>query len=174
MFYTQSFELPGSKQNTCDVYYDGVKVTIPVNYEHEHEFSMTVINDAKGMLYTALKSYIELDSYNHYTCPSATMHIRSLTGQVKNYDTDSWGSKRGFGSPLHGENGQGSSIAYCGADIIAYGVRFVSIGGLSYGQSSNDVQTFTLNGTMVEYSHLPLTLSDRVNHKSIYKGTGRS
>ena len=132
-FYTQSFELPGSKQNTCDVYYDGIKVTIPINYEHEHEFSMVVINDAKGMLYTALKSYIELDSYNHYTCPSATMRVKSLTGQVRNMDTDSWGSKSGWGRPLNGDNGQGSSIEYCGADIVAYGVRFTSIGGLSYG-----------------------------------------
>ena len=33
----------------------------------EHEFSMTVVNDAQGFIYSAIKSYIEYDSYNHYS-----------------------------------------------------------------------------------------------------------
>jgi hypothetical protein len=79
-FFVSSFDLPGSKQNTCDIFYDGIKITIPVNYEHEHEFSMTVINDMQGYIYTAIKTYIEFDSYNHFTRPNNTLKLKVLTG----------------------------------------------------------------------------------------------
>jgi hypothetical protein len=50
---------------------------------------------------------------------------------------------------------------------MAYGVRFTAISGLTYGQGNNDIQTFTVNGTVIEYSHLPLGLQKQVYNKSI-------
>lgn len=145
-FFVQSFDLPGSKQNTCEIFYNGIKMTLPVNYECEHEFSMTVVNDAQGFIYSAIKSYIEYDSYNHYSSSQQKLIIRALTGQVYNYNTG-----------LVGDNN--FDIAYQGTVIVAYGVRFNSMSGLTYGQNSNDMQTFTVQGTLIEYSHLPKDLS---------------
>lgn len=162
-FFVTNFSLPGSKQNTCDLHYDGIKITVPVNYECDHEFSMTFINDAKGFVYSLLKAYIEYDSYNHYTLPTQSITIKALTGQIRNCDTDSSGTTKKYqgklGSPLAGDAGEGDTIAYCGSSIKCYGVRLTSISGLEYGYSNNDVQTFTVQGTMVEYSHLPGTLT---------------
>ena len=141
--FVQSFELPGSKQNTCEIFYDGIKMTLPINYEHDHEFSMTVLNDAQGFIYSAIKSYIEYDSFNRYSSSQKKMVIKALTGQVKS---------KSF-------TGGATEIAYQGAVIVAYGVRFTSISGLTYGQSNNDIQTFTVQGTLIEYSHLPQSLS---------------
>ena len=115
-------------------------MTIPINYDHEHEFSMTVINDSNGLLYTAFKTYIELDTYNHYSNSGQSILIKSLTGQVYTYDG-------------------GKVMPYAGARILCDGVRFTSISGLQYGQSNNEIQTFTLQGTMISYSHLPTDLS---------------
>jgi len=136
-FFVNSIELPGSRQNTCEVFYDGIKILIPVNYEHDHEFSMTLLNDANGYVYTLIKTWIEFDSYNHYTDPGSTMLIKALTGQIY----------------ADGNN------QYDGSRIYCKGVRFTSISGLSYGQGNNDIQTFTVQGTLIEYSHLPYSLS---------------
>ena len=157
--FVQSIELPGSKQNTCEIFYDGIKMTIPVNYECDHEFSMTILNDAQGFIYSAIKTYIEYDSYNHFSSSQNKMIIKALTGQMKNGEIhDSEESWQEW--PLIDDSTDGE-VAYQGAVIVAYGVRFTSIGGLSYGQSSNDIQTFTVQGTLIEYSHLPLSLSDK-------------
>lgn len=145
-FFVQSFDLPGSKQNTCEIFYDGIKMTLPVNYECEHEFSMTVINDAQGFIYSAIKSYIEYDAFNHYGSSQQKLIVKALTGQIYGFETG-----------LIGDNK--FDLAYQGSVIVAYGVRFNSIGGLTYGQSNNDVQTFTVQGTLIEYSHLPKDLS---------------
>lgn len=51
------------------------------------------------------------------------MVIKALTGQVK---------AKSF-------TGSETEIAYQGAVIVAYGVRFTSISGLTYGQSNNDI-----------------------------------
>lgn len=152
--FITNFELPGSKQNTCEIFYDGIKVTIPVNYEHEHEFSMTILNDAQGFIYSTIKSFIELDSYNHYTRTNNNMRVKALTGQVSTAVTG-----------LEGDSG--NSVPYQGAMIVCYGVRLTSMGGLTYGQSNNDLQTFTVQGSMIEYSHLPLGLSKQVSHSNI-------
>lgn len=158
-FFVQTFELPGSKQNTCEIFYDGIKITIPVNYEHEHEFSMTIINDMQGYIYSAIKSYIELDSYNHFTKPKTTLKIKVLTGQVRNSKIINKEKKE---TNLYGSNG--SEIKYQGSVIMAFGVRLVSISGLSYGQNNNNIQTFTVQGTFIEYSHLPLHLHKTTIH----------
>lgn len=156
--FVQSIDLPGSKQNTCEIFYDGIKMTIPVNYECDHEFSMTIINDAQGFIYSAIKTFIEYDTYNHYSSSQNRMIIKALTGQIKNRKIhDSFYSYQE--RPLR-DNSPAGDIAYQGAVIVAYGVRLTSISGLSYGQSSNDIQTFTVQGTLIEYSHLPLCLSD--------------
>ncbi len=149
-FFVQSIEFPGSKQNTCDVFYDGIKITIPVIYDNEHEFSMTIINDMQGYIYTALKSYIEIDSYNRNTLPSNTLTIHCLTGQISGSKTRLIGDK--------------NVIAYQGSIIKAKGVRFTAISGLSFGQSSTEIQTFTINGTFIEYVHMPLNMDKLINY----------
>lgn len=158
--FVQSFELPGSKQNTCEIFYDGIKLTLPVNYESEHEFSMTIINDAQGFIYSAIKSYIEYDAFNHYSSSQKRMVIKALTGQINSTPV-----LRKHETYLKGD--MSLDVAYQGSYIIAYGVRFNSISGLTYGQSNNEIQTFTVQGTLIEYSHLPLSLADKKNSRNI-------
>lgn len=79
-FFIQSINLPGSKQNTTEVFYDGVAITIPVNYEPEHDFQMVVINDARGFIYSVLRGYMSMTSLNRWTDPKADMYVKVLTG----------------------------------------------------------------------------------------------
>lgn len=68
------------KQNFTEVYYDGRKVDIPINHEYEHEFSMTVLNDAQGYIYSAIVSFLMSDSTNILANSGYTMTVKALTG----------------------------------------------------------------------------------------------
>lgn len=129
-FFIQNIDLPGMKQNFTELYYDGRKVDIPINCEYEHEFSMTVLNDGSGYIYAALTNFILTDSTNYAASSGFTMTIKGLTGDSK----------------------------YAGSLITCRGVRFESISGLSFGQADNDVQTFTINGKIIDFTYTPGSL----------------
>lgn len=72
--------MPESKLNTCDIYFDGVAITLPINFEAGHDFSMTVINDARGFIYPVMRSYMALDALNRFTDTGKNMYVKVLTG----------------------------------------------------------------------------------------------
>lgn len=126
-FFIQDIGLPGVKQNFTEVYYNGRRVDIPINHEYEHEFNMTVLNDAQGYIYAAITNFIVTDASNHLANSGYTMTIKGLTGD-KNY---------------------------AGSLITCRGVRFEQVAGLTFGQSDNDIQTFSVSGRMIDFSYTP-------------------
>lgn len=134
-FFIQSIELPGLHQNFTELYYDGRKVDIPINHEYDHEFSMTVLNDASGYIYSALTNFIVSDATNVLANSGYTMTIKALTGDSK----------------------------YSGSMITLNGVRIVSISGLSFGYDQNDIQKFTIQGKLIDFSVTPGALGTASN-----------
>ena len=53
------------QQNFAELYYNGRKIEVPINYDFSHEFSMTVLNDAQGFIYSTLVDFVMSDSGNH-------------------------------------------------------------------------------------------------------------
>lgn len=134
-FFVESITLPGLRQNMTELYYDGRKVDIPINIDYDHEWSATILNDAQGYIYTAISQFIMSDSKNTLANSGYTMTIKALTGD-KNYR---------------------------GSVITCRGVRIEGIDGLSYGQSSNEIQKFGIRGRMLDFSHAPGLLGTTSN-----------
>lgn len=134
-FFIQSIDLPGLHQNFTELYYDGRKVDIPINHEYDHEFSMTVLNDASGYIYSALTNFIVSDSSNILANSGYTMTIKALTGD-KNYS---------------------------GTMITLNGVRIENISGLTFGYDNNDIQKFTINGKLIDFTVTPGALGTAAN-----------
>ena len=135
-FFIQSIEIPGVHQNFAELYYDGRKVDIPVNHEYDHEFNMTIINDAQGYVYSALVNFIASDSSNVLANSGYTMTVKALTGDEKNY---------------------------AGSMITLNGVRIESVSGLSFGYDQNDIQTFTISGKIIDFTYTPGALGTASN-----------
>ena len=127
-FFIQSIEIPGVHQNFTELYYDGRKVDIPINHEYDHEFTMTVLNDAQGYIYSTLVNFIASDSSNVLANSGYTMTIKALTGDEDNY---------------------------AGSMITLNGVRIESVSGLSFGYDQNDIQTFTISGKIIDFTYTP-------------------
>ena len=60
--------------------YDGKEVFVPVSYEYDHDFSMTVLNDANGYIYSAITNFIMSDATTNLIGNSYTMLVKALTG----------------------------------------------------------------------------------------------
>ena len=99
--------LPGQHQNFTTVHYDGKEVYIPVSYEYDHDFSMTVLNDANGYIYSAVTNFMVSDMSTSLVGSGYTMLVKALTGDSN----------------------------YKGTTYTLNGVRFSSVSGLSYGYS---------------------------------------
>lgn len=127
-FFIQSIDIPGVHQNFTELYYDGRKVDVPVNFEYDHEFSMTVLNDAQGLIYATLVNFIANDASNALAKSGYTMTVKALTGD----DTH-----------------------YAGSMITLNGVRIESVSGLSFGYDQNEIQTFTISGKMIDFTYTP-------------------
>lgn len=126
-FFVQSITIPGVKQNFGDVYFDGRLVDVPYNHEFEHEFSVSVINDAQGYIYSAIQNFIMSDSTSTMVNSGYTMTVKALTGDSK----------------------------YKGSLYTLKGVRFESLGPLSYGYNQNDISTFDLGLKCIEVTATP-------------------
>ena len=53
-FYITDITIPSVQTNFAELYYNGRKVDIPINYDYSHEFTITVLNDAQGYIYSAI------------------------------------------------------------------------------------------------------------------------
>ena len=60
-FFATSIQVPGVKLNTANVYFDGRAVEIPILHEYDHDFTITLLNDNNGYLYTAVKEFMMND-----------------------------------------------------------------------------------------------------------------
>jgi hypothetical protein len=124
-FFLTQITLPGVKQNYIDVPYDAKVVKLPVNYDFDKSFSMTVICDAQGYLYSAISQLVMNAGVDKLVNSGYTMIVKGLTGDEKNYN---------------------------GIQFTIRGVRFESISGLSFGSSDNAIQTFTVNCNCIDFS----------------------
>ena len=127
-FFIQSIDIPGIKMNTTQLYYDGKLVEIPINYDYDRDFTMVVINDAQGYIYSALTNFIMTDATSDLAGSGYTMTIKALTGDKKHFD---------------------------GALVTLNNVRLVNIAGLSYSYDDNSIQTFTINGKLQDFTYTP-------------------
>ena len=130
-FFVQSIDIPQTKQNFTQLHYNGQLVEIPINYDWDHDFSMTILNDAQGYIYSAIVNFIMYTASERMVNPGYTMTIKALTGDNK----------------------------YSGALITMRGVRLQSVGGLSWAQDSNSIQTFQVQGKLIDFTYTPGALS---------------
>ena len=126
-FFIQTIDIPQTKQNFTQLNYDGRVVDVPINHDWEHNFSMTVFNDAQGYIYSALLDFVMSTSSERMMNSGYTMTIKALTGDPK----------------------------YAGALITMRGVRLESVGSLSWAQDGNAVQTFTISGKLIDFTYTP-------------------
>lgn len=115
-FFITDINIPSVKMNTLEINYDGNIVELPINYEHEHDFSMTVINDTKGYIYSTIRNFIVADSATALSDSGYQMTIKQLSDNGKD-----------------------------GAVITLNGVRFKRCGGLSFSSSTGEISTFDLD-----------------------------
>lgn len=134
-FFITSINLPQVQQNFAELYYNGRKIEVPINYDFSHEFSMTVLNDAQGYLYAAVSEFLMSDATNSMAKSGYTMTIKCLTGDDK----------------------------YKGMLLTLQHVRFSSVSGLTFGYSDNDISTFDVNCQLINWSATPGALADVAN-----------
>lgn len=127
-FFITNISVPGIKQNTTPLNYDGRVVDIPINFDFDHEFSMTVRNDAQGYIYSALHNFMMENTGRILANSGYTITIKALTGDTKHYK---------------------------GALVTLAGVRLTSVSGLDWGYEDNSVQTFTINGLAQSVTYTP-------------------
>ena len=130
-FFIQSVPIPSVSQSFTEVYCDGRVYHVPMVTDYEHDFSMTVINDAQGYIYTAIVNFIAQNALSLLTKNGYTMTVKAMTG-----DKD-----------------------YKGALYTFKSVRFNSVGGIRYSQDGNSISTFDLSFKCVEYSVTPGALA---------------
>ena len=110
-FRIQDITLPTVKANTTEIFYDGRSIPVTINYDFEHDFSMTILNDAQGYIYPAVSEFIMSNATTQLAAGGYTMTLKALTGD---------------------EN-------YAGALITCTGVKLIGIDGLGFGHSQNEV-----------------------------------
>lgn len=130
-FFIQSVPVPSVSQSFTEVYCDGRVYHVPTVVDYEHDFSMTVINDAQGYIYSAVVNFLAKGVLSILTKGGYTMTVKAMTG-----DKD-----------------------YKGALYTYRGVRFNSIGGLRYSQDGNSISTFDLSFKCVDYTATPGALA---------------
>lgn len=123
-FFISDINIPTVRLNMGNLSFNAQTVEVPINYEFEHDFSMTVINDAKGMLYTTLLNWIMTVEGDSVIDSGYTMIVRSL----------------GDGQNTHG-------IVF-----TLNGVRFKNLTGLSYSSQDTGISTFQLNASAINFT----------------------
>ena len=134
-FRITDITLPTVKANTTELFYDGRSIPVTINYDYEHDFSMTILNDAQGYIYPAIAEFIMTNATTELANGGYTMTVKVMTGDEK----------------------------YDGMMITCKGVKLVNLGALSYGQSQNEIQTFEVQGQMQEFVVTPGALGTVTN-----------
>ena len=123
-FFVNSITIPGMRLNTSEIYYNGRQITVPVSVEYDHDFNMTVLCDASSVIYPALVNIFMDNSVGSMVNGGYTVIVKALTGDS----------------------------SYTGLNITMRGVQLTTLGGLNFGQSSNEVMTFDLGFKCLDFS----------------------
>ena len=126
-FFVQSVSVPGMDLNTTEIFYDGRKIEVPVNYDWQHDFSINVINDAQGYIYAAITNFLMSDATADLVDSGYTMTLKALTGDS----------------------------SYKGSLYTFYGVKLVNVGNLNYQYEGGDKSTFDVNLKCNYYTATP-------------------
>ena len=131
-FFITNISVPGIKQYITQLNYDGRVVDIPVNFDYDHDFSMTIRNDAQGYIYSALHNFIMSGTGKILANSGYTITIKALTGDTKHYK---------------------------GALVTLQGVRLESVTGLEWAHDDNQIQTFNVSGKVQSVTYTPGSLA---------------
>lgn len=123
-FFITDINVPSIRRNFSNLHYYGQTVEIPTVIEYEHDFSMTIINDGKGILYSTIANWLMTVEGDSLIDSGYTMTLRML----------------------------GDGVNTHGLTIVFEGVRFKSIGGLSVSSTDSGISTFNLNCSAIRYS----------------------
>lgn len=124
-FFVTDITVPEIRQNFGQIFFEGKSVEIPVNIEYGHDFTMTLINDGDGVIYTTIKNWImNQDSGESMINSGYTLSIRSL----------------------------GDGANHKGMTIVLDGVRFKTISGLNFISTDATVSTFTLTMSAISFT----------------------
>lgn len=126
-FFATTINIPGMRQNFTELHYDGKKIDIPINYDYDHEFSLTLVNDAQGLLYSLVTNFVMTDETCLMAKSSYVMTIKAMNGDDR----------------------------YPGTLYTLNDVRIESVGQLQYGYSDNDISTFDINCKLQSFTATP-------------------
>ena len=129
-FFLQDIQMPGVVRRTGTLYFGGKTVDIPILEEFDHNLSLTIINDSSGYIYSALKNIVMNGLDTQLTPSGYTITVRAI-----------------------GDN------KTPGMTLNLNGVRIINIGGLSFGQSQNEYQTFTVECWIKDFDVTPGAVS---------------
>ena len=120
-FYCQSINIPGLKTTNTELFYKGRSIQIPTFVEQEHDFQLTILNDASGLIYSKMREfqvaqYCDIDK--KYTNAQPSIRIDVISDSV-----------------YHG-----------GMIIKMENITINNVSGLDLSHSDSSIQTFTVNG----------------------------
>ena len=125
-FFVTDISVPELRQNFGQVFFAGKSVEVPINFEYGHDVAMTLLNDAKGVMYTTVVNWLmKQEGPDRGLVDSGyTMTIRAL-GDGNNHD---------------------------GMTIVLNGVRMKTVTGLNFNSSDATISTFQLNLSVVSFT----------------------
>jgi hypothetical protein len=137
-FFCQGVSVPGIKTANGEVFFRGRSFQVPIVSEQEHEFQMTVINDASGM------------TFNQFRTAAINDYLRRLQKDENGNPVD--------GKPKHPQNGRvlrgarnltikarSDFVNTSGMNIALYGVRINQVSNLDFSPTDNSMSIFTVN-----------------------------
>ena len=123
-FFITDITTPDLRQNFGNVYFEGKSVEIPINIEYGHDMTVTLLNDAEGILYSTIVNWLlNQDSGESIVNSGYTMTLRSL--------------------------GDGST--HKGMTIVLEGVRMKNISGLNFSSSDSNISTFSVSLSVISF-----------------------
>lgn len=124
-FFVTDINIPDVRQNFGNIYFEGKSVEIPINIEYGHDMTMTLLNDAKGVIYTTINNWmLNQDSGESIVNSGYTMTVRLL----------------------------GDGQEHKGMTITLNGVRMKSVSGLNFASTDASVSTFSLNISVISFT----------------------
>lgn len=129
-FFLQSISVPGVQLQTTQVFWEGQSIMVPQIYSFDHQFSMTVIADGNGYIYSALNTLMNGITGDTVMDSGIMMTIRALGDK----------NVKGMMTTMNG-------------------VQFTQLGSISYANSSNSVMTFNVTGYAQVIATVPGTMA---------------
>lgn len=124
-FFVTDISVPEVRQNFGNVFFEGKSVEIPINIEYGHDMTLTLLNDANGIIYSTIMNWMmNQDSGESVVNSGYTMSIRQL-----------------------GDGGE-----HKGMTIVLNGVRMKSISGLNFVSTDATISTFSLTMSAISFT----------------------